>query len=178
MLGWINDCLEKLIVQKWGIDAWHNIKKSANIDDIPDNGFLKLEHYPDQSTMHLLTAASVYSGKPPAAIIEEFGAFFVPYIIEQGYENLLCQGSTLKDWLANINAIHQHLQNTFPKKMTMPEFWCEENKDGTLTLFYYSSRGRFLAPLAIGIVKDTIKKKRSKAMDMRFHWMKDREKQG
>jgi class 3 adenylate cyclase len=56
--------------------------------------------------------------------------------------------------MSNINAIHQHLQNTFPKSMTMPEFWCETNHDGTLRLFYYSSRGSFLAPLAVGLVRE------------------------
>jgi class 3 adenylate cyclase len=56
--------------------------------------------------------------------------------------------------MSNINAIHQHLQNTFPKSMTMPEFWCETNHDGSLRLFYYSSRGSFLAPLAVGLVRE------------------------
>jgi hypothetical protein len=87
--------------------------------------------------------------------LQAFGEFFVPYIVDEGYYNLLCcQGSTLRDWMSNINAIHQHLQNTFPKSMTMPEFWCETNHDGSLRLFYYSSRGSFLAPLAVGLVRE------------------------
>jgi class 3 adenylate cyclase len=56
--------------------------------------------------------------------------------------------------MSNINAIHQHLQNTFPKSMTMPEFWNETNPDGSLRLFYYSTRGSFLAPLAVGLVRE------------------------
>ena len=60
----------------------------------------------------------------------------------------------MKDWMTNINAIHSHLQTTFPKKMIMPEFWCEENMDGTLTLYYHSQRGNLLAPLAVGLVRE------------------------
>mmetsp|Transcript_17828 Transcript_17828/g.51278 ORF Transcript_17828/g.51278 Transcript_17828/m.51278 type:complete len:143 (-) Transcript_17828:628-1056(-) len=114
-----------------------------------------LEHYSDKSTVALVEAASVATGLTVDAIYEAFGQFFVEYIIERGYEKLLaCQGSTLKDWMSNINAIHQHLQTTFPKKMTMPEFWCETNPDGTLTLFYISRRGNYLAPIAVGLVKE------------------------
>jgi class 3 adenylate cyclase len=61
--------------------------------------------------------------------------------------------------MTNINAIHQHLQNTFPKKMIMPEFWCEDspNNDGSLLLFYFSHRGAFLAPVAMGLVTEIAK---------------------
>ena len=31
---------------------------------------------------------------------------------------------------------------------------------------------------AVGFIQDTIKQKRSKAIDMRFYWLKDRQKQG
>ena len=64
------------------------------------------------------------------------------------------QGATLKDWMSNINAIHVHLQTTFPKKMIMPQFWCEDGEDGALLLHYHSQRGNFLAPLAKGLVAE------------------------
>jgi guanylate cyclase soluble subunit beta len=154
MLGWINDCVEKLVIEKYGVEAWHKVKELAGCDS-KDDGYLKLEHYPDRSTLDLVNAAGELSGLSQAEVFEAFGKFFVPYIIGEGYENLLCcQGSTLKDWMTNINAIHQHLQTTFPKKMIMPEFWCEENEDRTLTLFYFSSRGNYLAPLAVGLVTE------------------------
>lgn len=158
MLGWINDCVEKLVLDKFSVEVWHAIKKKACCE-VKDGGFLKLEHYPDKSTIALVEAASELSGLSVPQVYEAFGEFFVPYIIDEGYENLLCcQGSTLKDWMTNINAIHQHLQTTFPKKMVMPEFWCEENEDGTLNLFYFSSRGNFLSPVAVGLVTEVAKR--------------------
>ena len=55
----------------------------------------------------------------------------------------------------NINAIHEHLQTTFPKKMIMPEFWCEECPDGALILYYHSRRGNAIfAPIAMGLVTE------------------------
>jgi len=154
MLGWINDCTEKLVIEKFGVDAWHIVKQKAGCD-VQDGGFLKLDHYSDKSTIDLVTAASDVSGLSVDEVLEAFGAYFVPYIIREGYENLLCcQGSTFKDWMININAIHQHLQTTFPKKMIMPEFWCEDQEDGSIKLYYLSKRGNLLAPLAKGLVTE------------------------
>jgi guanylate cyclase soluble subunit beta len=157
MLGYLNDCLEKLVIDKYGLDGWHTVKEKAGCN-LQDGAFLKLEHYPDRSTLDLVHAACELSGLTQAEVFEAFGKFFVSYIIGEGYENLLCsQGSTLKDWMTNINAIHQHMQSTFPKKMIMPEFWCEDNEDRSLTLYYFSSRGNYLAPLAVGLVTEVAK---------------------
>ena len=120
-----------------------------------DGGFLKLERYKDVSTIALVDAASAILGLSQRQIYKRLGEYFVFYTIKEGYENLILgQGATLMDWMNNINAIHQHMQDTFPKKMTMPEFWCEPNKKGSLTLFYYSSRGSYLAPFTLGIVTE------------------------
>jgi hypothetical protein len=83
-----------------------------------------LDLYTDKSSIDLVVAASEVSGLSVDEVLEIFGAFFVPYIKGAGYENLLCcQGNTLRDWMTNINAIHEHLQTTFPKKMIIPQFW-------------------------------------------------------
>jgi hypothetical protein len=159
MLGWINDCVEKLVLEKFGVDAWHTIKLNAGCD-VADGAFLKLEHYSDASTINLVTAASEVAGLTVPQVLETFGTFFVHYIRDEGYENLLCcQGSTLRDWCGNINAIHHHLQTTFPKAMTMPLFWVTDGDDnnGSLVLHYHSKRGNLFAPLAKGIVVEIAK---------------------
>lgn len=154
MLGWINDCVEKLVISKFGLEAWHTIKRKAGCT-VPDGGFYKLDVYTDKSTVDLVVAATEVSGLSAEVVLETFGAFFVEYVRDEGYENLLlCQGSNLKDFMANINAMHQHLQDTFPKKMIMPQFWVEDDEsgDGSLLLHYNSKRGSLLAPVAKGVV--------------------------
>ena len=157
MLGWINDCIEKLVIEKFGIDAWHIIKQKAGCE-VPDGGFFKLDAYTDKSSVDLVVAASEVAELTVDEVLEMFGAYFVHYIRGEGYDNLLCcQGSTLKDWLANINAIHQHLQTTFPKKMIMPQFWVEDNTesgDGSLLVHYHSKRGNLLAPIGKGLIME------------------------
>lgn len=154
MLGYINDCIEKFVIEKHGINVWRNVKKKAGID-VKDGGFLKLESYSDPSTVALTTAASEELNVPVEMVIEEVGKFFVHYIGERGFESMMStQGSTLFDWLCNINSVHRHLKMTFPTKMNIPEFWCEEEDDGSLTLSYHSKRGSFFAPIAAGIVAE------------------------
>jgi hypothetical protein len=62
MLGWINDCLEKLVLQKLDKETWHAVKQLAGLGDIKDGGFLKLESYPLKTTTDLVKAASDLSG--------------------------------------------------------------------------------------------------------------------
>ena len=158
MLGFMNDCLEKLIISKYGVEKWHAVKEEAGCD-VKDNGFLTLENYHDESTVVLAEAIEELTDMTVEDVYRSMGTFFVGYIMEQGYENLLvCQGHTLKEWMQGINSIHSHLQRTFPKKMSMPEFWCEDNADGTLALFYMSSRGSYLAPLAEGLVTEVARR--------------------
>lgn len=163
MLGWINDCIESLVVEKFGVDAWHAVKDAAGCE-VPDKGFYKLESYTDKSTLDLVAAAASITGMSVDDVLDAFGQYFVHYIRGEGYASLMCcQGSTLRDWMTNINEIHGHLQTTFPKKMTMPQFWCVDAKsedgsdDGSLILHYYSTRGKLLAPVASGIVCEVAK---------------------
>ena len=72
----------------------------------------------------------------------------------------------MKDWATNINAIHSHLQTTFPNKMTMPEFWVEVNEDNSLNLHYVSARGPILAPVGKGIVMAVAEKEFELDIDM------------
>jgi len=154
MLGLMKDCLEKLVIVKFGADMWHVVKERAGCD-VKNDGSLKLESYHDDAIVVLVECVSELTGLPMDEIYHLYGGYFVDYIVEEGYENVLyCQGRTLKKWLEDINSIHNHLQTSFPKGIIAPEFWCEENNDGTLLLFYMSQRGHIWAPYAQGLVTE------------------------
>jgi hypothetical protein len=70
MLGWINDCIEKLVLHKFDVGTWHAIKEKAGLSHVKDNGFLKLESYPDSTTIDLVKAASELSGLTEAQVYE------------------------------------------------------------------------------------------------------------
>lgn len=156
MLGWFNNCLEKLIVSKYSTKTWHSIKTEAGCQVI-DGGFAKLTAYSDESTAELVKAASRVLQMETKAVLKLFGAFFVNYIKDQGYANLLsCQGRSLKEMLSNINHMHAHVQCTSPTPLMLPQFWVEDSaeEDGSLILHYHSKRGNFMAPFVEGMITE------------------------
>lgn len=155
MLGLINDCAEQLVITKFGLDAWHAIKNSAGCS-VKDYGFEQHGAYPDSATVDIVVAAAEALSVTVDDVLELFGQFFIEYTISKGYDNLLrCQGSTLRLWLSNLNAMHDHLQSSLPLG-NFPVFWCENCPDheGSIILHYYSIRGALLGGVVVGIVKE------------------------
>lgn len=158
MFGWINECTEELVISKFGIEAWHRIKKRANCT-VEDGGFVRHDRYSDGSTVDLVVAASQELGLSVSDVLEAFGAYFFHFTRNQGYDTLLaCQGGSLRTWLANVNALHDHLESSFPPGFVKPTFWCEDEEDsiesGSILLHYFSKRGNLLAPVVKGVVKE------------------------
>lgn len=159
MFGWINDCTEQLICSKFDVATWHRIKQRADCH-VPDGGFVRHERYDDASTVALVVAASEELGMTVPAVLEVFGQYFMEFTRNEGYENLLrCQGSTLRTWLANVNALHDHLEASLPDGFVKPVFWCQDDNDNDdhdhcILLHYFSRRGSLLAPVVKGVVKE------------------------
>jgi hypothetical protein len=159
MFGWINDCTECLVLKKFGLDTWHQIKSKANCD-VPDGGFLRYKYYPDSDTVELVLAASEVLQISVDDVLFAFGDYFIEYVQDNGYSNVLeCLGSNLRDWLSNLNSLHDHLQASYPKGFVAPTFWSEDDQDepgtavGAIVVHYFSHRGALLVPLVVGCIK-------------------------
>ncbi len=89
---------------------------------------------------------------PASAILELFGQFFFEFCVESGYNKILTVlGSSTKEFLQNLDALHDHLSTIYPG-MKAPSFRCSEENDGTFILHYYSDRPG-LEFIVIGLVK-------------------------
>jgi len=156
MFGWIHDCAEQMVLSKFGLETWHQIKEIAGCT-VKDFGFVRHEYYPDTDTVALVSAASNVLGVSVDNVLETLGIYFMEFTRKNGYENLLnCQGSTLRLWLSNVNALHDHLASSLPPGFVKPVFWCEDCDEisGSILLHYFSKRGNLLAPLVVGVVKE------------------------
>lgn len=93
------------------------------------------------------------TGLAAADILELFGRMFFDFCQESGYDKILkVLGATPRDFLQNLDALHDHLATIYPG-MRAPSFRCTERpEDGTLILHYYSER-EGLEPIVIGLVK-------------------------
>lgn len=171
-----------MVISKFGEDTWHKIKEKANCQVI-DGGFLRYKYYPDSDTVQLVVAAAEVLGISVDDVLHTFGDYFIDYVIENGYSNVLeCLGSNLRDWLSNLNSLHDHLQASYPKGFVAPVFWSEDdpncnynydnkvdssNNNNNVTaeggsqnailVYYYSQRGSLLVPLVVGLLKKLAK---------------------
>lgn len=88
---------------------------------------------------------------PAGDILELFGKTFFEFCQDSGYDKILqVLGATPRDFLQNLDALHDHLGTLYPG-MRAPSFRCTET-DGQLVLHYYSERPG-LEHIVIGIVK-------------------------
>ena len=84
--------------------------------------------------------------------METFGNHFYKYCKQSGYDRILkILGRTLREFLCNLDALHDHLGSIYPG-MNAPSFRASERPDGGLNLHYYSNR-EGLGYIVIGIMK-------------------------
>jgi guanylate cyclase soluble subunit beta len=130
MYGWIHGCLEKLVLVSYGEFVWIQIKEEANCNIITGD-FIRYESYGDDETMALFTATCKVLNLDIDTILEIFGRYFMEYVREEGYLNMLTVlGSSLREWLTNVNDLHAHLQSSLPQAK-FPEYWCVDDEEST-----------------------------------------------
>lgn len=154
MYGLVNRAIQGLVEKQFGADAWERISTSAAA---PKEGFASMESYDDALTYGLVGAASEELNLDPEAILEAFGEYWIMYTAEEGYGAMLSMmGSSLTEFLDNLDDMHERIQETMPA-LVPPSFEREDNGDGTWTLHYRSER-EGLSPMVVGLLKGLAKR--------------------
>ena len=149
MYGLVNRAIEGLVKENFGTDVWQRICARA---ELSDPQFVAMEAYDDAITYGLVAAASAELSLDPAVVLESFGDYWTTYTIEEGYGDLLSMmGSTLDEFLDNLDSMHARIAGTMPSMMP-PSFEREANEDGSSILHYRSERPG-LAPMVLGLLK-------------------------
>ncbi|XP_058789203.1 guanylate cyclase soluble subunit beta-1 isoform X2 [Phymastichus coffea] len=151
MYGFVNYALELLVVKTFDNETWEAIKKDAAVN--MEGQFLVRQIYEDEVTYNIIGAAVKRLKIPANEILELFGKMFFEFCQDSGYDKILqVLGATPRDFLQNLDALHDHLGTLYPG-MRAPSFRCtERSEDGALILHYYSDRPG-LEHIVIGIVK-------------------------
>ncbi|XP_054168023.1 guanylate cyclase soluble subunit beta-1-like [Oppia nitens] len=138
-----------------------------------EGSFLVRLIYDDEITYNLVEAAERVLKIPANEILELFGGMFFDFCQESGYESILqVLGATPRDFLQNLDALHDHLATIYPG-MRAPSFRCTEDPaTGHLILHYYSER-EGLEPIVIGIVKAVANKLHGTDVDVTVIKTKD-----
>ena len=149
MYGLVNRAVEGLVKEKFGADVWQRICERA---ELSNPQFVAMEAYDDAVTYGLVAAASAELNLEPAAVLEAFGDYWTTYTIEEGYGDLLTMmGSSLDEFLDNLDSMHARIAGTMPK--LMPPSFEREAKDDKSSILHYRSEREGLAPMVLGLLK-------------------------
>ena len=152
MYGLVFEILEEFVIEKHGKDVWHVIKTMAGCH-VPDQSFLRRSHYADDEIFYLVHAAARVLNTSTEDLLHAFGHFMIRHHYLNGYHELLdANGATLRQWLSNLNSLHDHVAKSFADfqvSFQAPNFWCEdcEEVEASILLHYYSFRGTRLVPM-------------------------------
>nr|CAH7729711.1 unnamed protein product [Callosobruchus chinensis] len=135
--------------------------------------FLVRQIYDDELTYNLIAAAVEVLKIPANTILELFGKTFFEFCQDSGYDKILqVLGATPRDFLQNLDALHDHLGTLYPG-MKAPSFRCtERSEDGELMLHYYSDRPG-LEHIVIGIVKTVASKLHGTEVEVEIYKTKE-----
>jgi len=149
MYGLVNRAIRGLVEERFCAEAWQKISERAGV---ATEGFVAMDAYEDAITYGLVGAASEELGLEPSAILEAFGEYWTLYTIEEGYGDMLSMmGSSMEEFLDNLDSMHKRIQETMPE-LVPPSFDREEQGDGSSILHYRSERAG-LAPMVVGLLK-------------------------
>lgn len=149
MYGLVNRAVEDLICTQFGEETWEAIKEKSGINI---EAFVSMESYSDAVTYQLVEAASQVLNVSAEQVLITFGEYWTLYTAREGYGELLqMSGSTLPEFLLNLDNMHARVGLLYPE-LKPPSFQCTEmNKDGML--LHYRSHRIGMAPLVVGLLQ-------------------------
>src|ERR1051325_2862733 len=147
MHGTIFAELLKYVVSKLGDGGWISLKRHAGIDR---EKYDILETYPDAEVSELVAAASRVTGLPAETLLEDFGAFIAPDLLDMYWAAVQPEWRTLDLLEHTENAIHEVVRMS-QKGATPPYLNARRTAPDEVTIIYTSSRK--LCAVAKGIVR-------------------------
>ena len=149
MYGMVNKAIQDLVSTNFGAEKWLEIKDKVGFED---DFFISMKSYPDQLTYDLVGAASEVLNLDSSAVLEAFGEYWILYTAEEGYgEMLALSGSSLEDFLNNLNLLHDRIAHIMPQ-LSPPKFSTKNIASNKVELTYESER-EGLAPMVVGLLR-------------------------
>ncbi|XP_030008891.1 guanylate cyclase soluble subunit beta-2 [Sphaeramia orbicularis] len=152
MYGFINSCLQSLVVDRFGLEVWDQISSAPGVQDT----FMTYTVYDDVLTLDLVKEVCSLLDVPADTVLKLFGEHFFSFCKQAGYDTMLrTLGGTLVEFIGNLDALHSYLALSY-QEMNAPSFRVETAEDGTMLLHYYSDR-KGLHHIVPGIIEAVAK---------------------
>ncbi|NOX37911.1 MAG: heme ABC transporter permease CcmB [Calditrichaeota bacterium] len=147
MHGIVFSELRKFVDHSLGPGAWQRLLKEAGLGN---RIYMAIQEYPDQEAVALVQAAARITHKSPAVILEEFGQFIAPQLLQM-YKALVQPNWKTLDLIENTEeVIHKVVRMKNPGARPA-ELKCQRISPGELLLVYASPRK--MCALAKGIAR-------------------------
>lgn len=148
MYGLVNQALQGLITEEYGVQKWNMIKKKVGIEI---DYFVSNEPYEDSITFDLVVTASEVLNVPASDILRSFGEYWILRTGREKYGELMkAGGSTFLEFMLNLPNFHSRIMLIYPK-LNPPEFMIEKKSESEIIMHYYSSRDG-LTDFVVGLI--------------------------
>ena len=147
MHGTIFAELQKYVTSKLGEDAWARLKRESGVTH---DEYDPLGVYPDEEVSALVAAASRITGVPADTLLEDFGAFIAPDLLELYWGAVKPEWRTLELLENTESAIHEVVRIS-QKGSAPPYLNARRSGSSEVTITYTSPRR--LCAVAKGIIR-------------------------
>jgi len=138
--------LKKYVDERLGGDSWNVLRKEAGLGH---KVFLATETYEDKDIVDLVVTAARITGRDVGDILEDFGEFLVPDLLEV-YGALVKGEWRTIDFLENVESIIHRTVRLRNPGASPPDLRCERSTERALTMTYTSQRK--MCALARGLI--------------------------
>jgi hypothetical protein len=139
--------LKDFVVDSYDRDTWQTLQREA---ELPHRLYVPVTEYPDEDVLALVETASRLTDLPVPDLLESFGRFIVPPLVET-YGIHVDADWTGLELIANVETyIHLALRAKQISTYTPPELESEWRGTDTVSVVYRSDRQ--LCHLARGII--------------------------
>lgn len=147
MHGIVLKALKDFVVETYDRETWSTLQREAGL---PGRLYVPVTEYPDEDVLALVTAASELTEIPVPELLESFGQFIVPPLVETYGVHVDADWTGL-ELIANVESyIHFALRGKQVSTYTPPELESEWRGEDTVVVVYRSDRQ--LCHLARGII--------------------------
>ena len=141
MYGLILENFRCVILEKFGEPVWNKIVEKSGIQH---RTFAMHKIYSEDLMLRLIQAAFDVTQHSKEDVFEDVGLHFLGFIGRYGYDRILkVLGRHMRDFLSGLDNLHEYLRFTYPK-LRAPSFFCDEETENGLKLYYRSSRKGFV----------------------------------
>ncbi|MEW6088023.1 MAG: heme NO-binding domain-containing protein [bacterium] len=146
MKGTIVNCLQELVINKFGKEKWEKSLEEAGVD--PNSVFLMTSDIDDAVVVGVIKSVCKNLGITLEQAADAFGDYWINVYAQKFYRSFFAP-KTAKDFLLNMDFVHVAMTNTL-KDSRPPRFTCEMEDKKTLVMHYKSKRG--LIDFVVGLV--------------------------